>query len=191
MNNNHVIHQLPDYVLNLLPTRERQAVEQHTAVCKHCQKALQAERHMTHMIYATLHTATQPTNGRLAEQLPPIPHKKQRWSFTMLGWQRQLALVGLLVMLLFGSFNAWHAHNIWSDPRPTTLAATATSTQDATATMLKQTSEAQETLAAEGLIVTVTAVVAPAKSATTPAAIIAPAPQRTPVAAISASMATN
>ena len=190
--NNHVIHQIPDYVLNLLPRLERQAVEQHTAVCTHCQTALQAEREIGQIVRFTLQTATQPANGRLAHLMPAIPTQKQRWPQLMMGWQRQFAVVTLLVVILLGSFGVWNgrSHNIWSVPSPTTLAATATSTQDATATIAQQTSEAQETLAAEEM--TETAVASPTAPPTVQAYITAtPAPQPTPIAAIASGMATN
>jgi anti-sigma factor RsiW len=82
--NEHINQQIPDYVLNLLPKIERQTVEQHTAVCGHCQTALQAEREMGQMVRLTLQTATQPANGRLAQLMPPIPKHKQRWSLMMM-----------------------------------------------------------------------------------------------------------
>ncbi|NHZ72346.1 MAG: hypothetical protein GWP17_04590 [Aquificales bacterium] len=191
--NEHIAHQLPDYVLNLLPKMERQSVEQHTAVCSQCQYALKSEREIGQMVRLTLQTATQPAHGRLAQLMPPIPAQKQGWPVLMMGWQRQLAVVGLLVAILFGSFGVWNgrSHNIWGVPSPatlaaTTLATTATSTQDATATLTQQTTEAQETLAAEGL--TVTAVASPTAQAYI---ITTPAPQPTPIAAIPASIATN
>lgn len=191
--NNHVTPQIPDYVLNLSPKMERQAVEQHTAVCGQCQKALRAERELGQMVRFTLQTATQPTNGRLAHLMPAIPTQKQRRSFTMMGWQRQLAVVTMLVMILMGSMGVWNgrSQNIWGVPSPTTLAATATSTKDATATIAQQqTTQAEETVAAERL--TVTAVASPPRKATAQAYITAtPAPQPTPVAAIVSSMTAN
>jgi anti-sigma factor RsiW len=175
--NNHVTHQLPDYVLNLLPQAERQAVEQHTAVCGQCQKALRTEREMGQMIRLTLHTATQPHNGRLAQFMPAIPPQKQDWSFTMIGWQRQFAVVTLLVALLLGSFGMWNgrSQNVWPGVLPT-----ATSTQNATATIAQQqTIQAAETVAAEKL--GITAVASPTAQAYITAT---PAPQPTPLAAI-------
>jgi anti-sigma factor RsiW len=188
--NEHINQQIPDYVLNLLPKMERQTVEQHTAVCGHCQTALQAEREMGQMVRLTLQTATQPANGRLAQLMPPIPKHKQRWSLMMMGWQRQLAVVTMLVVILMGSFGVWNgrSQNIWGVPSPTTLAATATT--DATATIAQQTTQAGETLAAEGL--TVTAVAAPSIQTTAQASIIStPPPPPTPIAALSINMATN
>ncbi len=184
--NKHVIHQIPDYVLNLLPRPERQAVEQHTAVCPHCQKALQAEREMGQMVRLTLHTATQPANGRLSHLMPPLPTRQKRPSPTMIrGWQRQLALVGVLVMILFGSMGLWHGRSqqIWGGVTTVTEAATATSTLNATATIAqRQTIQAQETMAAE---ITETAVAATAIQTTSQAALNAtPAPPPTPIAAL-------
>ena len=189
--NEHINHQIPDYVLNLLPKMERQTVEQHTAVCGSCQTALQAEREMGQMVRLTLQTATQPTNGRLSQLMPPIPQQKQRWSLMMMGWQRQLAVVTMLVVILMGSFGVWNgrSQNIWGVPSPTTQVATAT--RDATATIAQQqTTQAEETLAAEGL--TTTAVASPSMKATAQASIIAtPPPPPTPIAALSINMATN
>ncbi len=191
--NEHINHQIPDYVLNLLPKMERQTVEQHTAVCGHCQTALQAEREMGQMVRLTLQTATQPANGRLAQLMPPIPQQKQRWSLMMMGWQRQLAVVTMLVVILMGSFGVWNgrSQNIWGVPSPTSLAATVTSTTDATATIAQQqTTQAEETLTAEGL--TTTAVASPSMKATAQASIIStPPPPPTPIAALSINMATN
>ncbi|MBE2222049.1 MAG: zf-HC2 domain-containing protein [Anaerolineae bacterium] len=182
--NNHVTHQIPDYVLNLLPRLEQQAVEQHTAVCSHCQRTLQAEREVGQMVRFTLQTATQPANGRLAQFMPAVPSHKQHKSFTMMGWQRQLAVVTLLVVIVMGSFGMWNgrSQNIWGVASPT-----ATSTLDATATIAQQqTIQAAETLAAETLGGTAVA------SPTIQAYITAtPAPQPTPVAAIASSMTTN
>lgn len=184
--NNHVIHQLPDYVLNLLPKIEREAVEQHTANCGQCQKALRAERQVGQMVRITLQTASQPANGRLAQFMPPAPAQKQQWSFSIVSWQHQLAVVALLVALFMGSFGVWNSHNIWSGSTPTKLAATATSTKNATATIAQQTSQAKETMAAEQL--TITAVASPTAQAYITAT---PAPLAKPVAAISSNMATN
>ncbi|MFO7682316.1 MAG: zf-HC2 domain-containing protein [Chloroflexota bacterium] len=185
--NEHVIHQIPDYVLNLLPKAERQAVEQHTAVCSHCHKTLQAERDLGQMVRLTLQTATQPANGRLTQLMPAIPSHKQRRPGLVMGWQRQLAVVGLLMMVLLGSLGMWNgrSHTIWGAPSPT-LAVTATSTQDATATLAQQATQVQETLAAQQL--TLTAVASPTLEASITAT---PAPQPTPIAAIPARMATN
>lgn len=181
--NKHVTQQIPDYVLNLLPKRERRAVERHTAVCGQCQKALRTEREMGQRVRLTLHTVTQPANGRLAHLMPPIP-KQQGWSFTMIGWQRQFAVVTLLIAILMGSFGVWNgrSQNIWSVPSPT-----ATSTLNATATLTQQqTTQAEETLAAVGLEGTaVASPTAQAYMATTPI------PPPTPIAAISTNMATN
>jgi anti-sigma factor RsiW len=182
--NKHVNQQLSDYVLNLLPRLERQAVEQHTAVCVPCQKALQAEREMSQMVRYTLNTATQPANGRLAHLMPAIPTARKQSAVTMfVGWQRQLAVAGLLFVILFGSLGVWNGRSshIWGVASPTALAATATRTQDATATIAQQTSEAQETL-------TTTAVASPTLPASSRAT---PAPQATPIAAIPARIATN
>lgn len=180
--NKHVTQQLPDYVLNLLPQRERQTIEQHTAVCDPCQTSLKEERELGQMIRLTLQTATQPDNGRLAQLMPAIPQQKQRWSFTMIGWQRQVAVVTLLLAILMGSLGMWHgrSQNVWGVASPT-----ATSTQDATATLAQQqTTQAEETLAAVGW--TGTAVASPSVKATAQAYMATiPIPPPTPIAAIS------
>jgi anti-sigma factor RsiW len=197
MKNNHVNQQLPDYVLNLLPKMERQAVEQHTAVCGNCQQALRAEREMGQMVRLTLQTATHPANGRLTQLMPTIPQHRKLSSSMVMGWQRPLALVGLLVVILFGSFGAWNgrSHNIWGVPSPTSLATTATSTRDVTATLAQQTSEAKETSMARQLATTAVASPTVRNTAvqTTAQAYIAatPPPPPTPIAAIPAAIATN
>lgn len=195
--NNHVNQQLPDYVLNLLPKMERRAIEQHTTVCVNCQQALQAEREIGQMVRLTLQTATHPANGRLAQLMPAIPTQKRRSSSMVMGWQRPLALVGLLVVILFGTLGAWNgrSHNIWNAPSPTAIATIATSTQDATATLAQQTTEAQETLMAQQLTTTAVASSAlpttavPTSAQTYLAATPPPPPTR--IAAIPAAIIAN
>lgn len=176
--NNHVTHQLPDYTLNLLPRMERQAVERHTAVCPQCRHALQSEREIGQMVRLTLQTATQPANGRLRQIMPPVPARKQRGAAWSGRWQRQLALVGLLVMIVLGGFGLnGRTHNNWGVPSPTSLAATATSTQNATATIARrETIQAKQTGSADNL--RATAAASPLAQPTIQARIAAtPAPQ--------------
>lgn len=136
MNQEHVFTQIPDYVLDLLPRRERQRVEKHAAVCADCRQALQQESHIGSTVRHTILAATQPDRARLAQLMPPPPVRRTR-SFFHFIWQKQLAPVALFLLLLAGSLSLHLANKqqpLWQVPSPTMLAETATMTNAPTAT---------------------------------------------------------
>ena len=189
MNQEHVLPLLADYVLDLLPGNERRQVEQHAADCADCRQALHGERQIGGLVRATLHTATEPAYGRLTQLRPAVP---QRATQPIRGpqRQRQLALAGLLLVLLLGA-SGWrygNARQSWQPPLPTHIAITATTTATttvATTTIAATTyQEAMATLAqaTSNRSMAATAVAAPSDQPTVqPHAT--PLPQATPIAA--------
>lgn len=126
----HITHLISDYVLDLLPVRERERVEQHAAACPHCRHLLQAERHLAHLTRDTLALATAPSPARLAALMPPIPTRPRPWHTTPT-WQRSLALAGVCLFLLITSFGFYPGgqNSGWvGSPVATHVAATATAT---------------------------------------------------------------
>ncbi|MBK8987812.1 MAG: zf-HC2 domain-containing protein [Chloroflexi bacterium] len=192
MNQEHVLPLLADYVLDLLPGNERRQVEQHAADCADCRQALHGERQIGGLVRATLHTATEPAYGRLTQLRPAVP---QRATQPIRGpqRQRQLALAGLLLVLLLGA-SGWrygNARQSWQPPPPTHIAITATTV--ATTTIAATTyQEATATLAqaTTNRSMEETAVAAPSDQPTIqPHAT--PLPQATPIAAARPSLSAN
>jgi hypothetical protein len=128
------------------------------------------EEEIARLVRSTLNTAAQMGDLRLKQLMPPIPaSRRKRLLFS--GWQRQLTMVCLALVLCLGVYGLYQANHqsAWQGPSPTTIAITATFTTEPTAT------ESNEGTATE----TVTAV-------ETQAAILATLPPRaTPVAALS------
>lgn len=126
----HITHLISDYVLDLLPMRERERVEQHAAACPHCRQLLQAERHLAHLTRDTLVLATAPSPARLAALMPRTPTRPRPW-YTTPAWQRSLALAGVCLFLLITSFGLYPGgqNTGWAaSPAATHVAATATAT---------------------------------------------------------------
>lgn len=123
----HINHLISDYVLDLLPARERVNVEQHAAACPHCRQLLQAERHMVHLTRETLVLATAPAPARLAA-LMPQPNIRQRPRYTSSAWQRSLAVAGVFLFLLVASLHPVLGPGWAAQPSPTYISATATAT---------------------------------------------------------------
>lgn len=170
----HINTKLGDYVLDLLPQGERYEVERHVAHCPDCEAALASERAVGNLLRGTLNSVTQPENGRLRQLMPAVPAPKKRL-ILHLNWQRQLASVCVLLILLVGGigwFESNQNRNVM--PLPTFVAITATYTTEPTltntATTVKSTAVPAETA--------VSANPAPAFSATPP-------PNPTPIAALS------
>lgn len=134
MNQEHVLPKLSDYVLDLLPGGERRQVEQHAAECAACRTALQTERQIGGLVRASLQAASEPRHGRLGQLRPGIAPVRPAQSGFWLARQRQLALVGLLLVLLLGTLGLRYssARQSWQPPLPTSVAATATTTASAT-----------------------------------------------------------
>lgn len=168
----HVFSQIPDYVLGLLPSIERQALERHTANCPACRQALQREHRVGQLVRSTLQTANQPKIGRLSQLMPTIPAKRPPAVRPL--WQLA-CLASLLILFLGGvGLRVMNPQPVWS-ASPTHVAATATNTQTATATI------AQFDLPQEQIEMTQTAVPTTFLS---PEPILTPGPVATPVAAV-------
>lgn len=188
MKQQHVLNQISDYVLDLLPQAERLRVEQHTLSCANCHAALRNEAELGQMVRATLATMTQPpTNLR---QLMPARQSgfwhKLGFSLT---WQRQLAPLAAVALLLLGSLGLYLSGQpvIWNNPSPTFLAATATMTDAPTATIT-------ETRGEEVIVPVLTKVAANTAVATAsnlPQIAATPAPNPTPIAALPVKMTSN
>ena len=169
----HINTKSSDYALDLLPRNERREVELHVAHCPDCAAVLASERAVGNLLRGTLNSVTQPENGRLRQLMPAIPTQKKRPVFS-LTWQRQLASVCVLLILVVGGIGWFESNqNRSMMPLPTFVAITATHTTEPTMT---NTGTSVKSTA----VPTVTAVSenpAPAFSATPP-------PNPTPIAAL-------
>lgn len=154
MNQQHVLTQLSDYILDLLPGDERQRVERHTAVCAQCRQALQRENRSGAAVRQTLTVATQPPPGRLMQLMPAAPRRARRLAVSTPLWRfagyRQLAAIALLLILVVGAVflspgsngarlidleSPWYSQPGVDYLSPVYLAATATMTREPTATL--------------------------------------------------------
>lgn len=177
----HTTHNISDYVLGLLSPQEAQAVAQHLNGCETCRAQAAAEAQIGAQVRTVLQTAVPVNNRRLQQLMPPVPTKRRVvWGAA---WQRQLASVAMLLILLLGGMGLYQSNR---QPgvggAPTMLAITATNTQSATAT-------AQETLPAATQ--TAQAHIPVEEPAAMEAAVYtislsppAPAPSATPIAAV-------
>lgn len=188
METKHILNKVPDYVLDLLPSAERQQVERHIVVCADCRQAIRQERAFSQAVRSTLQTATQPPAGRLPRLMPAVPGRRavsgrrSRFFFNLTSWQKQLAFLCLFTAVLLGSLGLHlsQPQRLWSAPSPTFLAVTATTTQEPTVTVAEMEGQEQ-------VVPLHTAVpTAPAH----PQIITTPAPIPTPVAA-TLHLATN
>lgn len=186
MNQEHVLPLLSDYVLDLLPGGQRRQVELHAAECAACRQALQAERQLGAVVRASLQAATEPGYGRLARLMPAIP-KPAAPPVYHRARQRQLALVGLLLLLLLGSLGLRYGQGRqgWQPPLPTIVAATATQTSEATATLAEAVTSTRVVETA------VSTVFAAPTNPTAAHASPTPAPLPTPLAAARPPLAAN
>jgi anti-sigma factor RsiW len=144
----HISSLLADYVLDLLPVSERRRVERHAATCATCRQALQQERQPAEWVRSTLVAAGNVDHGRLAHLMPAIPRATA--VRPVLRLQRQLALVGLLLVLAFGLLGLRHRHapQGWQPPLPSAVAITATITREATSTQTRLVETAVATTSA-------------------------------------------
>ncbi|MCA9997156.1 MAG: zf-HC2 domain-containing protein [Anaerolineales bacterium] len=136
MNHEQILQQIPDYALGLLPQVERQQVESHAQGCPRCQQALANEQRLGQLVRSTLHAATEPAPRQLRPFMPPIPRRQT--PSLLHGWQKQLAPIVLLLMLLLGGmgWNARQQSNGFSN-NPMLLVMTATTTNTPTVTATK------------------------------------------------------
>ena len=131
----HVRNLLGDYTLGLLPHRERQVVEQHTATCIDCRRALQREQQIGRLVRDTLSVVAQPAPGRLSRLMPAAPVRRSA-PFLNQPWQKQLAAACVALILLVGSAGLYSANQQgWRNPVPSFIAITATMTSEPTATL--------------------------------------------------------
>lgn len=73
MNHQHFSTQISDYLLDLLPPPERQALESHLIDCPHCRQVVLSQQQLVQTIRGTLAVATRPGPGRIAQLMPPPP----------------------------------------------------------------------------------------------------------------------
>lgn len=145
INENHFSTQiLQDYALGLLDRGQQRQVEQHTAVCPHCQQALARETAVSTLIQHTLAHAARPTSIQLERMMParPRPSLANQLLTWLYGPLRQpVALAGLLLILLFSGLSLHQSTTspVWASPSPTQIVATATATSEPTATQTTQT----------------------------------------------------
>jgi anti-sigma factor RsiW len=138
MNDNyHILEQISDYVLNLLPEAEQQRVAHHVAGCGSCHQALVRERHLVTTVRSTLDAVTRPDRARLASLRPAMPHSAVKRGPVRV-WQRQLAALAAVILLLMGGvgLSAGQRAAGWFDLSPTgypTVTDTPTMTATATA----------------------------------------------------------
>jgi len=137
--NQHIEHLIPEYSLNLLSNQESKEVIAHLAICHDCQIALQKERQLLLEIRNSMTAATTYDRRRLQEIMPAIP-AGQIQILGKYGWQPQLAIIGFLLLLVFGSLTIQRelSTDIWVSRapafQPTTILATDTPTQTSVAT---------------------------------------------------------
>ncbi len=137
---------LSDYMLDLLPVAERQAVEDHAAVCATCRSALQAERRLAHNVRHTVAALPQPDFGRLMALQPPISYRKTAvpaaWRgviarsgvLSLYGIQQAAVAFAMAIFLGVGllGINGLGSGMVEASPVPA-IAATTTVTQEPTA----------------------------------------------------------
>jgi hypothetical protein len=135
------------------------------------------DEQLARLVRATIHTATQPDNGRLKQLMPPPPTRQRALAGQRIGWAKQLAPVCVTLILCLGLFGLYHTSQPGvAGSAPTYAAITATFTSEPTATEMK----AQE--------MTSTAVAQQTALAQTPAATPAPP---TPIAALPSPVIRN
>ena len=105
----HIDSLIDDYVLNLLPAKERRAVEQHAAACPHCLMLLVDERARTAQLAASLRKSNSAPTGRLDALWPGVAaavglHERRsvtraqvHWWFR---WRTTLATIAVALVIL-------------------------------------------------------------------------------------------
>lgn len=128
---------LQEYVLDLLPTAEKEQLTHQISQDPKLLAAAQQERQVGQLVKQTLQKATAVDNGRLVQLMPAIPrHKRLVWPGVPLRQTgRQLAAVAMLLVLLLGSWQWFNSGqpSLWPSP-PTMVAVTATMTHTPAAT---------------------------------------------------------
>jgi anti-sigma factor RsiW len=144
MTHDDILRQIPEYVLGLLSPRQLSAVEHHAAHCTVCQQSIARERKLGQLVRSTVDVATKPDTAHMRRLMPAIPQQR-RPDLILHGWQKQLAPVILILLLILGSFMLNRMLPAGSGPSlvATAHAATATSTYTPTATMAQSLPENQ------------------------------------------------
>ena len=186
MTHEDILHQIPDYVLGLLSPRQLSAVEHHVAHCTICQQSMARERKLGQLVRSTVGVATKPDSAHVRTMMPAIPQQR-RSGLILYGWQKQLAPVVLILLLILGGFMLNKMLPAGSAPSlvATAHAATATSTYTPTATMARSLPENQQTdhlsnVKNSGIFDTAAPVLSPSSGRP----VETPDPLPTPVAAI-------
>lgn len=99
----HIQHKISDFVLDLLPVEEKQAVSRHLADCAECRQAVQRERQIGRLIHTTLASATRPKAAQLQSLMPVIPSQRPSL-LTLITPYRQWAVACLLIVAMMGAF---------------------------------------------------------------------------------------
>ncbi|HFE66698.1 MAG TPA: hypothetical protein ENJ93_05495 [Chloroflexi bacterium] len=134
-------NQLQDYVLDLLSPTEQAAVEQEAAQDKALRQALRQEREIGHLVRTTLQETTAPAYGRIPQLMPAIPRQRPH-PWRTLTWQRSVAALAMVLLLFLGSVGLYQSRQAAiTNATPTLMAATATLTQEPTATLAQLDSE--------------------------------------------------
>ncbi len=165
-----VSQEISDYVLDLLSPADRKQVEENAARSPAYKARLQRERHVEQLVHTTLHETTMPESGRLRQLMPEIPQQKRPFSFFSTGWAQQVIAVAALAIFILGGFSVYQSQqNPIYNSTPTLTAATATFTNEPTATTDDGEMAATSTAVA----------IQPAQQSD-----ITPAPVATPIAAL-------
>lgn len=142
MKHDDILHQIPDYVLGIIPPKQRRSVERHAAHCIECQRAIGRERQLSHLVRSTVDVATEVNAVQVRNMMPSVP-RQRRSGLILNGWQRQFAPAILILLLLFGGLTLNKLLPAGSVPAliATAHAATATSTYTPTATVAQSMPE--------------------------------------------------
>lgn len=162
---NNQTNLLQEYVLDLLPSVEKQPLARQIGNDAALLKQVQQERQVGQLVKRTLQQAGTIENGRLAQLMPAIP--KQKRPFWPSFAPRQLAMVAMLFVLLLGGWQWFNNEQsaLWSSPTAVAVTATMTHTPAATETQMVPT----ETAVADQ---------------NNPIVVTTPAPLPTPIAAV-------
>lgn len=111
---------VPDYVLELLSSRQRERVARHAAGCPGCREAISQELRLAQLVRLTLHEQGNIDRRRLAQLQPAAPARRQPGV-----WQKQLAAAMAAAVMLLSGWGLWQGKisPIWASPAATLYAA--------------------------------------------------------------------
>ncbi len=128
-------NQLQEYVLDLLPPVEREAVEQEAAQDEALRLILRRERKVGRLVRTTLQETTAPASGRIPQLMPAVPRQRP-YPWRGLTWQRSVAALSLILVIFLGSAGLYQSRQAAiTSATPTLMAVTATFTREPTATL--------------------------------------------------------